>query len=357
MQNNLTNNSLQPGKAMGNDFKIYITQHISHVEIFLKNLLQTTLELETTLPLHEVYEALNYSLFNGGKRLRPLLVYAIGEALDAPLERLHAPAAAVELIHCFSLVHDDLPAMDNDDFRRGKPTCHKAFNEATAILVGDALQSLAFELLSDPTLNPASPEKQIKMIQVLSKATGIHGMVGGQALDIGYAGNNSIELLQILHQKKTGALITASILLGFYASDKSHVINPNHENDPNHESGTDTDIHHRNSKNDRNGKGDMKDETLFSGLKQFGDLIGVAYQVQDDILDVEGSFEILGKTPGKDAKNEKLTFPQVMGLEQSKKFKQELTKKALESLRSLKLPATAELRLEQIAYYFIDRIQ
>lgn len=301
---------------MSNEFKSYITQHISHVELFLKDFLKLTSELEPTLPF---YEALNYSVFNGGKRLRPLLVYAIGEALETPLERLHAPAAAVELIHCFSLVHDDLPAMDNDDFRRGKPTCHKAFDEATAILVGDALQSLAFELLSDPQFNPVSPEKQIKMIQVLSKATGVQGMVGGQALDIGYAGSNSIETLKTLHQKKTGSLITASILLGYYASGKNH-------------------------------------ETLFSGLKQFGDLIGLAFQVQDDILDVEGSFDIIGKTPGKDAKNEKLTFPHLIGLEQSKKFKQELNERAIDTLQSLKLPAAAELRLEQIAHYFIDRI-
>ena len=159
------------------NFEAYRQVCIARIELFLTHLLPQ----ENVLPL---FKAMRYAVLNGGKRLRPLFVYITGETLGGPLDCLDAPAAAIELIHCYSLIHDDLPAMDNDDLRRGKPTCHKAFGEATAILAGDALLTLAFKILSDPKLNPIPAEHQIQMIQILSEKSGMQGMIEGQALDL-----------------------------------------------------------------------------------------------------------------------------------------------------------------------------
>lgn len=194
-----------------------------------KNQLEAFLEKILSFPIvcsnHSDYipdtlqTALKYTIFNGGKRLRPLLVYLTGLVFDTPLSKLHAPAAAVELIHGYSLVHDDLPAMDNDDYRRGKLSCHKAFGEATAILVGDALQTLAFDILANPSLNPNPPNVQLQMIQSLARAAGSTGMIAGQMMDMTVLNTDiSLDTLINLHEKKTGALFKASLLLGLYAS-------------------------------------------------------------------------------------------------------------------------------------------
>jgi len=223
-------------------------------------------------------EAMRYSTLAGGKRIRPVLVYATGEALGAPLERLDAAAASVELIHVYSLVHDDLPAMDDDDLRRGRPTCHRAFDEATAILAGDALQARAFEVLA---LAPEeiSAAARLEMLQVLADAIGTRGMAGGQAIDLESLKQQIGEAeLERMHRQKTGALIRASVLLGAISAG-------------------------------------LTDAAQRAALAEFGAEIGLAFQIQDDILDVEGNPHTLGKRTGADADRVKPAYPSVLGLE------------------------------------------
>jgi geranylgeranyl pyrophosphate synthase len=223
-------------------------------------------------------EAMRYSTLAGGKRVRPVLVYATGEALGAPLERLDSAAAAVELIHVYSLVHDDLPAMDNDDLRRGRPTCHRAFDEAIAILTGDALQARAFEVLAQAPAT-ISTTARLEMLRVLADAIGTRGMAGGQAIDLAAVKQELNErALERMHRQKTGALIQASVLLGAISAGL-------------------TDLPER------------------AALAEFGAEIGLAFQIQDDILDVEGSTNTLGKRAGADAERVKPTYPSVLGLE------------------------------------------
>jgi farnesyl diphosphate synthase/geranylgeranyl diphosphate synthase type II len=226
-------------------------------------------------------EAMRYSTLAGGKRVRPVLVYATGEALGASLDLLDSAAAAVELIHVYSLVHDDLPAMDDDDLRRGRPTCHRAFDEATAILTGDALQARAFEVLAQsPATIPASA--RIDMLRVLADAIGTRGMAGGQAIDLAAVKQTLGEpALERMHRQKTGALIQASVLLGALSAG-------------------------------------LVDAQERAALAEFGAEIGLAFQIQDDILDVEGSTSTLGKRAGADADLEKPTYPSVLGLEASR---------------------------------------
>jgi geranylgeranyl pyrophosphate synthase len=226
-------------------------------------------------------QAMRYSTLAGGKRVRPVLVYATGEALGASLETLDAPAAAVELIHVYSLVHDDLPAMDNDDLRRGRPTCHRAFDEATAILVGDALQARAFEVL---TQSPAgiAPAARLEALRVLADAIGTRGMAGGQAIDLESVKQSLDEpALERMHRQKTGALIQASVLLGAICAGVAPAVER-------------------------------------AALAEFGAEIGLAFQIQDDILDVEGTTQSLGKRAGADADRVKPTYPSVLGLERSR---------------------------------------
>jgi farnesyl diphosphate synthase/geranylgeranyl diphosphate synthase type II len=226
-------------------------------------------------------EAMRYSTLAGGKRVRPVLVYATGEALGAPLEMLDAAAAAVELIHVYSLVHDDLPSMDNDDLRRGRPTCHRAFDESTAILVGDALQARAFEVLANaPTAINAIA--RLEMLRVLADAIGTRGMAGGQAIDLESVKQSLDEVaLERMHRQKTGALIQASVVLGAISAG-------------------------------------LLDVPQRAALAEFGAEIGLAFQIQDDILDVEGTTTTLGKRAGADADRVKPTYPSVMGLEKSR---------------------------------------
>ena len=246
--------------------------------------------------LQRLYDAMRYSVMNGGKRVRPLLVYAACEALDGDLERADGAACAVELIHAYSLVHDDLPAMDDDDLRRGQPTTHKAFDEASAILAGDALQSLAFGVLADRRRNPQQAETRLQMIELLSQAAGPAGMVGGQAIDLGSVGLQlDQQALEIMHRHKTGALIEASVALG---------------------------------------------------------AIGLAFQVQDDILDVESDTATLGKTQGKDEANEKPTYPALLGLDAAKDYALELRDQALHVLRPFSNSAEP---LRELARYIVER--
>ncbi|MFI4980874.1 MAG: polyprenyl synthetase family protein [Nevskiales bacterium] len=222
-----------------------------------------------------LHEAMRYAC-DGGKRLRALLVYAAGEALGVPVDKLDAPACAVELIHAYSLVHDDLPAMDDDDLRRGRPTVHKAYDEAIGILVGDGLQTQAFSVLADePSLGAA---QRLRMVSILARASGSLGMVGGQAVDIASEGREiTLAELQSLHARKTGALILASLQMAAAAADAT----PETE----------------------------------QALETYGRYIGLAFQIQDDVLDETASTETLGKTAGKDQAQHKSTYPSLLGLD------------------------------------------
>lgn len=296
------------------DFKDHQERCILRIEQFLDKLLSLNLE---HIPIR-LKEAMRYSVLNGGKRVRALLVYTTGKALGAKLEALDAAAAAVELIHSYSLVHDDLPAMDNDDWRRGKPSCHKAFDEALAILTGDALQALAFQLLSDSQLNPISPAQQIRMIRILSEASGALGMVGGQVLDMEATKSTStleVEQLSTLHQQKTGALIIASVLLGAIGAD-------------------------------------CQDPEQLMALEQYAHSLGLAFQIQDDILDITSDTETLGKTTAKDILQEKATFPSIMGITAATQYIKSLHQKALNAIQFLEekgqhLNALSQLLIER----------
>ena len=223
-------------------------------------------------------EAMRYSVLGGGKRLRPTLVYATGTALGAAPEALDDPAAAVELIHVYSLVHDDLPAMDDDDLRRGRPSCHRAFDEATAILAGDALQALAFELLAAPA-DPAEATRRLTMTRLLARGIGTAGMAGGQAIDLESVGRQlDLTALQTMHRLKTGALIETSVLMGAAAA--GVLEGPTHD-----------------------------------ALREYGAAIGLAFQIQDDILDVTGTTASIGKVAGADAAHAKPTYTSLMGLD------------------------------------------
>lgn len=287
-------------------FSAFCDQYQERIEIQLDRYLPAA----STLPTH-LHAGMRYSVLNGGKRLRPLAVYATGELFGTAPEKLDLPAAAVELIHCYSLVHDDLPAMDDDDLRRGKPSCHKAFGEATAILVGDALQNLAFELLSQPGTD-LSAEQQLKMIQTLTQASGSRGMAGGQILDL-HAEKDAAQAqdIEIIHTLKTGELITACFQLGAIASG-------------------------------------CHDASIHTALEAFGKAIGLAFQIQDDILDIEGHTDTLGKPIGSDTIQEKATYPAAMGLIQAKNKAQQLYNDALAILATL--PFNTQRLLELSAW-------
>lgn len=263
-----------------------------------------------------LYEAMRYSVMNGGKRVRPLLAYAACEALGAPAAEANGAACAVELIHAYSLVHDDLPAMDDDDLRRGQPTTHKAFDEAYAILAGDGLQSLAFSALLDPRLSSVNAEIRLRMVTALAHAAGPAGMVGGQAIDMGSV---SLKLdqkaLEHMHRHKTGALIEAAVQLGALASGRAET-------------------------------------AQLAALHTYSRAIGLAFQVQDDILDVESDTATLGKRQGADIARDKPTYPALLGLEAAKTYAIELRDQALDALRPF--DAAAE-PLRDLARYIVER--
>jgi geranylgeranyl diphosphate synthase type II len=266
--------------------------------------------------LTRLYAAMRYSVMNGGKRVRPLLVYAACEALGTDAGQANGAACAVELIHAYSLVHDDLPAMDDDDLRRGQPTTHKAFDEACAILAGDGLQSLAFSALLNASLSPQNAETRLQMADALAFAAGPAGMVGGQAIDLGSVGLKlDQDALAFMHRHKTGALIEASVKLGALASGKA-------------------------------------DQSQLEALQNYARAIGLAFQVQDDILDVESDTATLGKRQGADIARDKPTYPALLGLDAAKAYALQLRDQALDALRPFD---TAAEPLRALARFIVER--
>lgn len=270
--------------------------------------------LSNYTPANDLQEAMRYSLFNGGKRVRPMLTYAVAQLFAEPNELTDACAAAIESIHAYSLIHDDLPAMDDDNLRRGKPTCHIKFDEATAILAGDALQTFAFELLSQTKLNQAY--EQLAVINTLQQASGRLGMVTGQMIDLSKV-NQEITLddLELMHRHKTGAIIRAAVKMGAQSVAA---------NDP---------------------------EQL-EALDRYAAAIGLAFQVQDDIIDITSDTETLGKTQFSDANANKPTYPKLLGLEGAKALAQRLHDEAIAQV----MPFGTKARpLVELANYIIAR--
>ena len=295
---------------MSADFQDWASSRQARIE----SSLQTLLPAANIAP-ERLHDAMRYTVLGGGKRVRPLLAFAAGELGGADEERVTIVAAAVELMHAYSLVHDDLPCMDDDVLRRGKPTCHVEYDEATALLVGDSLQSLAFQLLADYRLADA-PHMQLDMIKQLAQAAGSRGMAGGQAVDLASIGKAlSLTELEFMHIHKTGALIRAAVLLGA-------------------------------------GCGKQLDPAQLKNLDHFAKCIGLAFQVVDDVLDAEATTATLGKTAGKDAVNNKPTYVSILGASRARELAEELRRDAHQALEGF--GATAA-RLRQVADFIIQR--
>ena len=271
---------------------------------------------DAVLPPKSLHEAMRYSVLAEGKRIRPILLYATGQAFGVELTSLDGPACSVEIIHAYSLIHDELPSMDNDDLRRGRPTCHKAFGEATAILAGDALQTLAFQILAtDPNIK-ISDLQRLEMIRTLALASGSKGMAGGQAIDLAAVGKKlDITELENMHTHKTGALIKASVQIGALSTKNTN-------------------------------------ETLFTAISDYAKYIGIAFQVKDDILDIESDTSTLGKPQGSDVSMNKPTYPDLLGLDGAKEMASKLHHKAIKCLDVFDEKAKM---LRQIADYIINR--
>lgn len=292
------------------DFQTWISAHQQRFEGVLKRLLPAA-----DIAPQRLHAAMRYSVLDGGKRVRPLLAFAAGELAEAEIERVNYAAAAVEMIHAYSLVHDDMPCMDNDVLRRGKPTCHVEYDEATALLVGDALQSMAFQLLSASEL-ASDPARQLKMVKLLAVASGSHGMAGGQAFDLGSVGKQlDLSELEFMHIHKTGALIRAAILLGAHCGNALNI-------------------------------------AQLDKLDHYGKCVGLAFQVVDDVLDAEADTATLGKTAGKDADNDKPTYVTLLGVAEAKKMAAELHQEALQSLAEFGDKAQ---RLRELADFIVMR--
>ena len=290
---------------------------IAFYQARVEQILASALPIETP---DYLTEAMRYSVLGGGKRIRAILVYAAGEALKVKLERLDAAAAAIEMLHAYSLVHDDLPCMDDDDLRRGKATTHIAFDEATAVLAGDALQTLAFEILSKPIAGVCA-ENQLKILNILAAASGVNGMVKGQAIDLAAVGKTiSEDQLEEMHLNKTGALIKASVLMASYCSNN-----------------TDTEA--------------AKIQRL--KLADYAEAIGLAFQVQDDILDIQSDTLTLGKQQGADIAAGKPTYPSIIGMDAAKEKLFKLHEKALYSLEGFGKEADL---LREIADFIVKRV-
>ncbi|MDP2516593.1 (2E,6E)-farnesyl diphosphate synthase [Photobacterium damselae subsp. piscicida] len=261
-------------------------------------------------------KAMKYGALLGGKRVRPFLTYVTGNMLGVNEENLDTPAAAIECIHAYSLIHDDLPAMDDDELRRGQPTCHIAFDEATAVLAGDALQTLAFEILAEGTLSIDGESQRIKMIKELAQASGAAGMCMGQALNLDGEGKHlGLTQLEQIHKHKTGALIRCAVRLGALAAGE-------------------------------------KGLEILPQLNTYAEAIGLAFQVQDDILDVISDTETLGKPQGSDIALDKSTYPALLGLEGAKQKAQQLYQEAVQALEAIPYDTT---QLEVFARYLIER--
>ncbi|KAA9000086.1 (2E,6E)-farnesyl diphosphate synthase [Affinibrenneria salicis] len=279
----------------------------------------------TALPFQSspLVDAMHYGALLGGKRLRPFLVYTTGQLFGVPLTSLDAPAAAVECIHAYSLIHDDLPAMDNDDLRRGQPTCHIKFGEASAILAGDALQTLAFSILADEPMPHVSDRNRLAMLSELAQASGVAGMCGGQALDLAAEGRQiDLASLEQIHRHKTGALIRAAVRLGALAA------------------------------------GD-KGRASLPFLDRYAAAIGLAFQVQDDILDVVGDSATTGKRQGADQQLGKSTYPSLLGLENARDKARDLYQESLSALDDLAAsltPGSIDIEpLQALANFIVER--
>jgi farnesyl diphosphate synthase len=298
------------GASRPRDFQAWSREVASRMEATLGELLPPSRIAPTRL-----HDAMRYSTLGGGKRVRAMLVFGAGEVSQADPQRLKVAAAAVEMMHAYSLIHDDLPCMDDDVLRRGKPTCHVEFDEATALLAGDALQSLAFQLLAEYRL-AESPDTQLKMMQLFAAACGSRGMAGGQAIDLEAVGKGlTLPELELMHILKTGALIRASVLLGAHC-------------------------------------GTALQQADLDHLDRYAKCVGLAFQVVDDILDEESDSVTLGKTVGKDRAEGKPTYPSLMGLPAAKRFAGELLADAQSALSGF--GARGE-RLSEIANFIVHR--
>ncbi len=292
------------------DFTSWMFDIQRRTEVALDRLLPAANQPPTRL-----HEAMRYVALGGGKRVRPLLVQAAGSLVGAAPAQIDAVGCAVELIHVYSLVHDDLPCMDDDVLRRGKPTCHIEFDEATAMLVGDALQSLAFSVISDPVLG-GDPCRKLEMVHLLAQAAGSRGMAGGQAIDLGATGQDlSVEELEFMHIHKTGALIRASVMLGALCANAI-------------------------------------DDSLRMRLDLYAKRIGLLFQVVDDILDSAADTATLGKTAGKDAAQHKATYVSLLGMQRARSLADELLSDAKSALDGL---GDSAARLVEIAEYIVER--
>jgi farnesyl diphosphate synthase len=292
------------------DFQAWVASRQQQVE----RMLAATLAAPDIAP-QRLHAAMRYAVMGGGKRVRPLLAYAAGEVARAADDRVTVAGCAVEIIHAYSLVHDDLPCMDDDVLRRGKPTVHVEFDEATALLVGDALQSLAFQLLVEHKLANDAVD-QLEMVKLLAIAAGSRGMAGGQAIDLDAVGKTlTVPELELMHIHKTGALIRASVMLGAYCGERL-----------------------------------SREELKF--LDTYAKSVGLAFQVVDDVLDAEAPTAMLGKTAGKDAEQNKPTYVSVLGLARSKAFAEELRQQALAAVSAF---GDAGLRLRQLADFIVLR--
>lgn len=295
---------------MSTDFSVWMNDCLALVEVCLDKHLATVDYAPVRL-----HEAMRYVVLGGGKRVRPLLALAAGELSGANQERVVLTGVAVELIHAYSLVHDDLPCMDDDTLRRGKPTCHIRYDEATALLVGDSLQSLAFQILAQPGLTQ-NPGKQLEMVEQLAIAAGSRGMAGGQAIDLDSVGKTlSLSELEFMHIHKTGALIRAAVMLGAYC-------------------------------------GNGLNTSQIKQLDHFAKCIGLVFQVVDDILDAEATTDTLGKTAGKDAENNKPTYVSILGVKQARELAKSIHQDACQALDKLEVDAT---RLRQVTDFIIER--
>jgi farnesyl diphosphate synthase len=285
------------------DQHLIFGQWVSHAQSRIEHVLEQHMPTHDIVP-KKLHEAMRYAVLGGGKRVRALLAYATGEFFNVQKTTIDIPASAVELIHAFSLIHDDMPCMDDDDLRRGKPSTHKQFDDATALLAGDALQSLAFELIASAKFDLISEQKN-QLLYTLAYATGSRGMAGGQSIDLESTGISLNQMqLEQMHQLKTGALIDAAIMMGAHCA-----INP--------------------------------DQRKLEATELYSKAIGLAFQVVDDILDAEADTETLGKTAGKDAENNKSTYVTILGLDAAKKLADELNQKAINALSHYQQEADA----------------
>ena len=292
------------------DFSAWSHAHLERVEATLQRVLPAP-----EIAPRRLHQAMRYAVLGGGKRVRPLLAFAAGELAGADVGRVTIAGVAVELIHAYSLTHDDLPCMDDDVLRRGKPTCHVEYDEATALLVGDALQSLAFQLLGEYRLAD-DMKTQLEMVKLLAAASGSRGMAGGQAIDLESVGKSlTVPELEFMHIHKTGALIRASALLGARCG---------------------------------NGLGEKE----YSQLDLFAKLIGLAFQVVDDTLDADSSTATRGKTAGKDAKDSKPTYVSAIGIARARELAQDMRQHALDALAGF---GERALRLRQLADFIVLR--